>query len=348
MLEDIQKKRVWTKRIFVFLSVFLITAVSLFPTANAESWKYFPQRMCDQINTGVSKIITSFFLGSSSVQKSSDDQDSVDMDIGGDQDNGSDLYQWVIGTRSGDSIKDEPVLVNFMNGCGVIAFAIAVLIALVRYSDAVEKGADPMEQFFKFLIEIMIVGILMLKLTDIIGLIAKAGTALISQLTPTGDDVTGISLVDLGLAKDEHDAKIGGLKWLRAVAILFLPWIASYLLTIAAYFVAFSILLELGIRRIFMPFAVADIYGEGLRSPGMRYLKKYFAAFVKIMICLAVSYLAGALNSILAQSVSKPAGGASATIFQVLGYVFMMIALNFTSISVMLKGGEYANDIVGA
>lgn len=346
MLEEIQKKKIWTRKIFILLSAFFIITVSLFPTAQAESWKYFPQRMCDQINTGVSKIITSFFLGSSSVENDNDDQDSVDMDISGDTENGSTLYQWVIGTGS-PSIKDEKVLSTFMNGCGMIAFAIAVVLALMRYYSNVEKGADAMEQFFKFLIEILIVAILMLKLTDIIGLIAKAGTALISQLSPQQDMVTGISLKDLGLAKDDHDAKIGGLKWLRAVAILFLPWIASYLLTIAAYFVAFSILLELGIRRIFMPFAVADIYGEGLRSPGMRYLKKYFAAFVKIMICLAVSYLTGALDKILAEAVSKPSDGGG-TIFQVLGYVFMMIALNFTSISVMLKGGEYANDIVGA
>lgn len=346
MLEEIQKKKIWTRKIFILLSAFFIITVSLFPTAQAESWKYFPQRMCDQINTGVSKIITSFFLGSSSVEKDNDDQDSVDMDIGGDPENGSTLYQWVIGTGS-PSIKDKKELSTFMYGCGMIAFAIAVVLALMRYYSNVEKGADAMEQFFRFLIEILIVAILMLKLTDIIDKIAEAGTALIRELRPQQDMVTGISLKDLGLAKDDHDAKIGGLKWLRAVAILFLPWIASYLLTIAAYFVAFSILLELGIRRIFMPFAVADIYGEGLRSPGMRYLKKYFAAFVKIMICLAVSYLTGALDKILAEAVSKPSDGGG-TIFQVLGYVFMMIALNFTSISVMLKGGEYANDIVGA
>lgn len=347
MLADIQKKRIYTKRLFIFLAVFLITTVSFFPSAQAESWKYFPQRMCDQINTGVSKTITAFFLGSSSVEKSSDDQDAVDMDIAGDQEDGSELYQWVIGTST-PSIKDEPVLVGFMNGSAIIAFVIACLLAAWRYGQNLERGADPTEQLFKLLIEIMIVGILILKLSDIIDKIAQMGTALIGQLQPTEDNVTGLSLKDLGLSKDTHDAKIGGLKWLRAVAILFLPWVASYLLTIMSYFVAFSILIELGIRRIFMPFAVADIYGEGLRSPGMRYIKKYFAAFVKIMVCLAVSYVAGALNKVLAEGVVKPTDGTGQTIFQVIGYVFMTIALNMTAISVMMKGGEYANDIVGA
>lgn len=344
MIDTIESKRLKVKRLFVLLCVLFGTTVILFPTASAESWKLFPQRMCDQINTGVSKTITTFFLGSSSVQKSSGDKDAVDLNVDGDSDDGSKLYQWVIGTGK-DSIKDEPVLNTFMNGCALIAFAVAFVIALKRYFDNVEKGADAMEQFFRFLVEILIVGIIMLKLTDIIGLIANAGTALISQLTPAQDNVSGISLKDLGLAKSDKDAKVGGLKWIRAVAILFLPWIASYLLTIAAYFVSFSILLELAIRRIFMPFAVQNIYGEGFASPGIRYLKRYFGGFVKIMICLAVCYVSSALNKVLLTGVSQPNGDNS--IFQVLGYVFMTIALNFTSISVMIKGGEYANDILG-
>lgn len=340
---------------FLFFTVFLISGVLLMPLTQAkDTWKSFPQRMADQINYGASDTITNFFIGGEG--KSGKNGGTTEYEISTSNDNGqkSTLFEWVAAdgaasTEKGGSGKTfKDTFGAFMNGCGMIAFALAIAAALVRYYNNVDRGADPVEQFFKFLVEILIVGILMLKLADLIGYIAKIGSVLIEQVHKAAggsSDNTVPLLYYLGFTKDkdDNDVKIGGLKWLRAMAILFIPWIFSLLLTIASYFVAFSILIEIAIRRLFMPFAVADIYGEGLRSPGMRYIKKYFAAFIKIVVCLAVCIITAQLNSLVSSELAD-----DATLFSVIAHIFMSIALNFTAVGVMLKGGEYANDIVGA
>ena len=103
-------------------------------------------------------------------------------------------------------------------------------------------------------------------------------------------------------------------------------------------------MIELGVRKAFAPFAIIDIYSEGMRSPGMRYLKRYLATFLKIAVCLLVCYLGIELMGISAED--------NIASFDSLGdclqYIFRIIAINFTVLGVMAKAGEYANDVVGA
>ena len=101
--------------------------------------------------------------------------------------------------------------------------------------------------------------------------------------------------------------------------------------------VAFSIILELGVRRIFFPLAIVDVYGEGMRSSGMRYMKKYLACWVRMALCIAVAYL----GNLLITTVNSVGGVAAADTF------LNQIAIGYTTIAVMLKGQDVANDIVG-
>lgn len=339
-----KEKRI--KRMSLLIAVFMISGVLFFPSAKAfgfnifslvsstaDAIAYFPYAMSVQITTGVTDIIVDTFAPADPAKLSP----------------GAAMFQTVVG----DSLLDEPGIREFMTGLGMIGFAIACGIAVVHFYDATIKGADAVEQAFKLMIEIAIVAIIMLQLNHLVKLLTDAGGAIIQNLNPVKDSgdaaEQALSLLkSIGVVgQNSTDGKVGGLKWFKALGILIIPYVLSLLLQIGAYFAAFSLILEIGIRRLFMPFAIADIYGEGMRSPGMRYLKKYFAVFIKIAVCLAVAVL----TSILQESSIDLLGqteGIKNTLAQTLSMIMATLAINFTSIGVMFKGGEYANDIVGA
>lgn len=49
---------------------------------------------------------------------------------------------------------------------------------------------------------------------------------------------------------------------------------------------SYTIFLELAIRKAFMPIAMVSILDSGVRSPGVRYLKKYFGVYLRMAIVL--------------------------------------------------------------
>lgn len=340
----VKEKEKRIKRCSLLIAVFMVMSVMFFPSAEAFGFDFFgaisstvdaiasfPYAMAVQITTGVTDIIVDTFTPSGTGA-------------------GAAMYQTVIG----DGLLDEPGIREFMTGLGVIGFAIAIGIAVVHYYDATIKGADAVEQALKMMVEIAIVAIIMLQLNHLVKLLTDAGGVIVENLNPVKEDSdaeqSGLNLLkSIGVIGESNtDGKVsGGLKWFKALGMLIIPYILSLLLEVAAYFAAFSLILEIGIRRLFMPFAIADIYGEGMRSPGMRYLKKYFAVFIKIAICLSVAVLTSILQRIPIDLVSQ-ADGIKNTLVQTLSMLMATISLNFTSIGVMFKGGEYANDIVGA
>lgn len=52
--------------------------------------------------------------------------------------------------------------------------------------------------------------------------------------------------------------------------------------------ISYTLFLEMAIRRAFAPIAIADILSEGIRSPGVRYFKKFFGIYMKMAIVLFV------------------------------------------------------------
>lgn len=244
----------------------------------------------------------------------------------------------------------------------VLGILLAVAFAMIRLFQNLERGADPMESIFKILIEICIVSMIMINVDAIMKWICRLGTYICELLndsvTSTSASINSIDIVfNLGGLKTPTEC--GGLaialKQLEDVDVpllgiyfwkmgikndLLIPELCTIVCKIIAQFVVIQLMFELGIRKLFAPFAIADIYGEGLRSPGMRYMKKYLEVFIKMAICLMVSVLGGSLMTMAAAGFTDPNVGFMETMFAI-------IATEFTCMGVMLKAGEYANDIVG-
>lgn len=242
-------------------------------------------------------------------------------------------------------VRNEPIdgnnaIIFLANAVKVVSGFIVVLLALGRYFQSIEKGKDAAEGLYETFGEIFLVGLFMINIDKILEWLVMFGEWFIDvalSLTQT-PAIPEINLADI-LGEDTG----GAFWWITAVAILLIPWILSFGLQLVAQWISFSLLIEVGIRKAFSPIAVCEIYGEGLRSPGVRYLKRFLATFLKIAIAIVTCYLGSVLTGItLSDNIIH-----ADSLWDGFQFIFRILAINFTVLGVIMKGGEYANDIVG-
>lgn len=232
-------------------------------------------------------------------------------------------------------------IATFYNSIKVLGAMWVIILALSRMLTNIEREEDKMQCIFKAMLEIGIAGMLIMYLGELMNGIMLIGTAIndnVSGLLPSGDSASVEAAKQLLRTMTGKDH--GSFAWeIYAFAMLAFPWICSLLLSVAAKFMMYQLYFEIGIRRAFAPIAVADIYQEGLRSPGARYFKRFFAVYIKIAMCYMAAWLCQSLSG---------AAGSYADTGGAIKYIFEIIAINFTCIGVMMKAGEMANDVVGA
>lgn len=214
-----------------------------------------------------------------------------------------------------------------------------LIIAISHLFTNIERGQDHVESVFKTLIEILICGLFIVNLDLIVSSIADFGVWVIEQVgSATATDIDESQYENLLILLTGKAT--GDTFWrFQATCELFFPWVISIIISGAAKFCVYQAALEIGVRKIFVPLAVADIYQDGLRSPGVRYLKKFLAAFLKIAICAAIGLVIGAATTI------DLSGIESVGVFE---HLFGILAVSAAGVGFMFKGGEVANDIVGA
>ena len=224
----------------------------------------------------------------------------------------------------------------------IIGAFFVLIIAFSRMINNVSQGQDSTEMLMKAITEFAIAGIIIVNCDEIAKVIMNLGSAITREVGKAvqtagaaGGDGSSVSpaiqLIRSVIKKDSYNGgKVGWTDGFKCAIQLLLPWAITYLVKIACAFAIISVLLEITIRRIFLPMSIADIYQEGLRSPGARYLKRFFGAFLKLALFIVISVAGGYI--ILA-------GDAK---------ILVVIAVNFSMIGLFFKAGEFTNDIVGA
>lgn len=213
-------------------------------------------------------------------------------------------------------------------------------IAISHIFTNLERGLDPMECTYKALTEIAIAGIFIMYLGKMMGKITEIGTLINSTIGTAANtlstELTGEKLLELITGETKGD-----ILWeFKAVIMLILPWVITKTMKILANFVAVQILFEVAIRKMFAPLAVADIYQEGMRSPGARYFKKFLACLLRLGLSIFICIIAG---DVLQLVYSLPATDAG-TFF---GMIFAVISVELACITLMFKTSQFANDVTG-
>lgn len=272
---------------------------------------------------------------------------SVDMDFWS-----GDLTSYMGVAKNGE----VPNLINVVcNGCAVIGILWAIVIAAGHMMQNLDRGMPFLEAFCKIGKELIFVILIIFNLPEILEVIYRIGNYIIgvvldgvTQVFQRGTHGMGIDLhegsreLNGSYSITEYYLWFGIEDFLETVLKLFIPWLCSYICEGVALLMSYSLLIDLGVRKAFCPIQAAEIYGEGLRSNGVRYFKKYLASYIKI----AVAVMVAAMGSIMMGLVVKSSfdGGELSGVFE---YLLKIVIINFTVISLIGKTGEQANDIVG-
>lgn len=263
------------------------------------------------------------------------------------------------------TMQSEDVVGTSFNGIMtvllIIAIFWAIIVAFMHMFQDLERGNDMIVALKKTGMELIIVIVLIMLSDTILSAVNSLGYYVASFATPSSsaavDEETlkaaDLVLKSVGVPQSENTesygkavnvkvgskpSDLGDFEQLGPLLTLLVPWIAAYAIKIVTIFAILQAVVEIAIRRILSPLAFADIYQEGLRSPGARGLKKLLAAYFKLLICVIVAKLSSTLLISLGNAASN--GGGSY-------YIFMVLAIDFTLITTMLKGGEYVNDFLG-
>ena len=109
--------------------------------------------------------------------------------------------------------------------------------------------------------------------------------------------------------------------------------IISFIISLTVYAVAINI----GVRFVFTPLAVADLFSERFRSTGTRWLKSLAAAALQGVIIYVIVIVGTQLREILESGAAIP-GFSPVT----------SCIVNLTMIGLFAKSGSIANEVIGA
>ena len=256
-------------------------------------------------------------------------------------------------------------------GGGIIADAIAIfkglgsalviLFFLIELLNETQRDMLTFERLIVMIIRLLAVTVIIMNLESIVigiealssqifSTVKTMATGASSSFSIFGQNAsTGYQFDEI--ADNMRDALDAGLKdSLSIILQLLLPWIISRLSFVCAYVVSVGRSLELIARAIFSPIGVAQLFEDGTRSSGMRYLKKFAACAMQLAVIAIILYAAGALNNSLVPTFGSGYMTINAdNIMDILinDTLWTMSAIQFSVIGLILKSQGICNDILG-
>lgn len=240
------------------------------------------------------------------------------------------------------------------------AFA-GVYLAVIIISElftSVMSGRDPIEGICQAFFQVGVGGIMIVNAPYIISLLISIGVELINSASTINsgilgskngstvsakdilDIIVGEGGYDMTLAEGKHGLDLVGAyirmfgMQAKCICTLIVPWIGAVIATGVSFFLIIQVCIEVALRKVLVPFAIVDIYKEGIRSPGIRYMKKILVSVLKIMMIVVISKLTAGLSALLVTNLEG----------NVLIGLAMMVIAQFSAIGVMFKGGDYVSD----
>lgn len=237
-----------------------------------------------------------------------------------------------------------------------VGITVCMVYFLLELADKATQEMLSLEQLFLLFLRLLIAYVLIANCIQLLKGFIDFGTALSAEI----DEVNVAStlfqqhgdVIREGLEDISADAGIG-----YAIKLL-IPYLIVLVSNVVVYFISISRSVELTIRVIFAPFAIANIYHDMQRSEGFRYLRKILALSLQVVVCLgiclaisAVLQTLGGDPDVVLESLEN--GKFNAEIFldnYVLGGQSYMILLGilFARIGLLVKSMQLCSDLVGA
>lgn len=173
--------------------------------------------------------------------------------------------------------------------------------------------------------------------------IYSAGLSLLELIG--ADSIKNITSQSATLQKlvDNYIGDTWGIKLLRSIytfIILLFPYLASLVIEILVKVLCYSRLIEIYLRFIFTPVALADFYHSGLHSTGWRYIKNFFAIAIQGGIILAIAVIYSALYQGVFGAMLKDDMG-------LMSFIGLYFAFAVSAVMLMFKSLGFAKELMG-
>lgn len=203
----------------------------------------------------------------------------------------------LLGTNSGfyeAMVGSETSIGSIVMGITkAVASGLLLVNTLISIIQGAEKGEGNLDFFYRVLIKLVLAFFVIIYLNDIIDAIQKLGYYMVQIMNDTCIEALGY------FSESEMDELLSDFQTMGfADETSFWQWQSNMLEVMSLYnpilsllklsikTVSYSFFIELALRKAFMPIAMVMIIEEGPRSPGVRYLKKFFAVYLKMMFCI--------------------------------------------------------------
>lgn len=236
-----------------------------------------------------------------------------------------------------------------------IGTSVCVIYFLLELADKMTEKMLSIEQLFVLLLRLVLAVILITNIVTLLKGFIDFGGALVNELNES--NIATTLFEEYGEEIREGLEDIDKLEAVGYAMKLIIPYLIVLVSNVVVYFIAISRSIELTIRTIFAPFAVANIYHDMQRSDGFRYMKKILALSLQSAVCLGICLA----TSFVLQNI----GGDPEAVLQMFeegkvdikifldNYVmggesyFMMLGILLTRVGLMIGSMKICNDIVG-
>lgn len=243
-----------------------------------------------------------------------------------------------------------------------LAASLVILFFLIELLNEAQKDFVTFERLTVMLLRLLAVTVLIMNLEMIVNGLEELSVLIFNAVKDlAGSSSNSFEIFGESAAtgyryseveKEMKDAlgKAGIKQALMVVLQLLIPWLISRLCYVVAYVIAVGRSIELIVRAIFSPIGVANLFEDGTRSSGFRYLKKFAACALQLGAIAVILYASNALCNSLIGSLSD--GYMTITkdnLLDVLGSsaLWSMSAIQLAVIGITLKAQSICNDILG-
>lgn len=222
-----------------------------------------------------------------------------------------------------------------------IGYTLLILHFLLELMDKTTHDNFNVEHFLRMFIKLLIGNYLMTNGLSILESLMSFGTALVKDVSNISSLVTSGSAELETLRGKYLDKNI--LQQFGFLLELMIPFIVAIVVKVSIWMQCYSRLIEILVRAMLAPIAMADVYSEGIRGGGFRYLRKYIAVLLQGAIIIGILVCASALATEFALPPDPDASEATATIPNFL----TQTAIQLTTLTLVGKSQNIANDLVG-
>lgn len=248
-------------------------------------------------------------------------RDTLNLDLG------KDMKEVITGKSTSDMMEQmKPTYTDIISPVGE---ALIILFFLIELIDKTTKENFSLEHFFKLMLKVAIAKLLIENGWSILSGCIDIGSNLTLAITAESTALDGV--LDKYATDIQNANPIGNLGMIIQWSV---PWIFAWVSRLLCIVVCWGRMIELGVRAVAAPIAMADIFQDGTHSGGFRYLRKFLAVCLQAFIILIIIQVAGIIQGLII-------GQNKITMFKA-------VIVGLTTCMMVVRSQQFANDLVGA